>query len=315
MRDKNQLQGILGTILLHAVVLLILWLVYLRREAPQEESGVPVMLGSVDLSQGDADPYDYTPVEVETPPPPAESAPEVPSTPSPADPLITQTEEPSLVVKESKAKKKETVQKKEAVKETVTKKETKKETPKETVKPAEKTTPKTTQTTTTETKKVEASVQTKEKSEAEKRAEAEAAAAAAVSQKMAGAFGKGSSLGSSRGTGTTGSGMQGSPTGNGNVGKSSGVGGLGNFDLNGRSLRDGALPTPAYKGQEEGRVVVTITVNPEGNVIGTSINKRTDTMSATLRHAAEEAAKKAKFNRVEGANNQTGTITYYFKLN
>ena len=30
--------------------------------------------------------------------------------------------------------------------------------------------------------------------------------------------------------------------------------------------------------------------------------------------AAEEAAKKARFNSVSGSNNQTGTITYYFKL-
>ena len=30
--------------------------------------------------------------------------------------------------------------------------------------------------------------------------------------------------------------------------------------------------------------------------------------------AAEEAARKARFNQVDGVNNQTGTITYYFKL-
>ena len=92
------------------------------------------------------------------------------------------------------------------------------------------------------------------------------------------------------------------------------MGGYGTFDLNGRSLGSGGLPMPVYNVQDEGRVVVTITVNPAGQVIGTSINKRTNTVNASLRKAAEEAARKARFNQVDGVNNQTGTITYYFKL-
>lgn len=117
-----------------------------------------------------------------------------------------------------------------------------------------------------------------------------------------------------KGTGTTGSGLEGSPTGNSSEGKSGGVGGYGTFDLNGRSLGSGGLPMPVYNVQDEGRVVVTITVNPAGQVISTSINKRTNTVNASLRKAAEEAARKARFNQVDGVNNQTGTITYYFKL-
>ncbi|MGL5273623.1 MAG: energy transducer TonB, partial [Phocaeicola sp.] len=46
----------------------------------------------------------------------------------------------------------------------------------------------------------------------------------------------------------------------------------------------------------------------------TSINKRTNTSTEALRKAAEDAARKARFNQVEGVNNQTGTITYYFRL-
>ena len=118
----------------------------------------------------------------------------------------------------------------------------------------------------------------------------------------------------SKGTGTAGQGIEGSPTGNAVEGKSTGVGGYGTFDLNGRSLGPGGLPMPVYNVQEEGRVVVTITVNPAGQVIQTSINKRTNTANATLRKAAEDAARKARFNTVDGVNNQTGTITYYFKL-
>ena len=141
----------------------------------------------------------------------------------------------------------------------------------------------------------------------------EKAAAEAAAKRVAGAFGKGTQIGN-KGTGTTGSGIEGSPTGNAAEGKSTGVGGYGTFDLNGRSLGPGGLPRPVYNVQDEGRVVVTITVNPAGQVIGTSINKRTNTVNASLRKAAEDAAKKARFNSVDGVNNQTGTITYYFKL-
>ena len=152
----------------------------------------------------------------------------------------------------------------------------------------------------------------KEKTEAEKRAEAEKAAAQAAANAIAGAFGKGSQMGSKGNA--TGTGLQGSPTGNSSTGKTSGVGGYGTFDLNGRTLGSGKLPVPVYNVQDEGRVVVTIVVNPAGQVISTSINKRTNTVNPALRRAAEEAARKARFNAVDGVNNQSGTITYYFKL-
>lgn len=92
------------------------------------------------------------------------------------------------------------------------------------------------------------------------------------------------------------------------------MGGYGTFDLNGRSLGQGGLPVPVYNVQEEGRVVVTIVVNPSGQVISTSINKRTNTVNPVLRKAAEDAARKARFNAVDGVDNQSGTITYYFRL-
>ena len=98
-----------------------------------------------------------------------------------------------------------------------------------------------------------------EKAAAEKKAAAERAAAEAAAKKIAGAFGKGTQMGN-KGTGTTGSGLEGSPTGNSSEGKSGGVGGYGTFDLNGRSLGSGGLPMPVYNVQDEGRVVVTITV-------------------------------------------------------
>lgn len=86
------------------------------------------------------------------------------------------------------------------------------------------------------------------------------------------------------------------------------------FDLNGRSLDSGRLAKPIYNVHAEGRVVVTIMVNPAGQVISTSINKRTNTVNPDLRKAAEDAARESRFNTISGKNNQTGTITYYFRL-
>ena len=95
-----------------------------------------------------------------------------------------------------------------------------------------------------------------------------------------------------------------------------GIGGEGTLDLGGRSLGAGtSLPKPVYNVQEEGRVVVNITVNPAGQVIATSINlSHTNTPNRFLRKAAEDAAKKARFEAVERMTNQIGTITYNFKL-
>ena len=93
-----------------------------------------------------------------------------------------------------------------------------------------------------------------------------------------------------------------------------GIGGYGTWDLGGRDML-GDMPRPKYNGiKEEGRVVVTIKVDPKGNVIDTRINNRTNTTNLQLRNAAIEAARKTKFNAIVGDNNQTGTITYYFKL-
>ena len=267
---NNRLQGIIGTVVVHLIILLILFVVTLHAATPEEESGVPVMLGSAELSQGDADPYTLTEVDVldELQP---ETAPTDPSVETPSEQeMLTQDLEETVVMKPQK----KPVKPKTEVK-TPPKKQP--EQPKQPTK-------------------------TPEQIAAEKRAAAEKAAAEEAAKKIAGAFGKGSSMGN-RGTGTTGSGVQGSPTGNSNTGKSTGVGGVGSWDLNGRSLT-GSLPIPVYNVQDEGRVVVTIVVNPSGRVISTSINKRTNTVSTALRRAAEEAARKARFNVTDGVNNQ-----------
>ena len=110
-----------------------------------------------------------------------------------------------------------------------------------------------------------------------------------------------------------GRGLQSSQNSNSGNSATEGTGGYGSFSLGGRSLGSGGLPRPMYNGSTEGRVVVDITVNPEGQVISTGINSQTNTDNLALHRAAEEAAQKARFNKVESANNQIGTITYYFR--
>ena len=143
---------------------------------------------------------------------------------------------------------------------------------------------------------------------ARERREAEEAAR----RRVAGAFGKGAQMDDA--SEAKDAGRRGSPQGNADDGTPAGAGGYGTFSLDGRSIGSGGLPRPVYNVQDEGRVVVTITVNPAGYVIATSINPQTNTVNPALRKAAEDAARKARFNAVEGVDNQMGTITYYFNL-
>ena len=214
------------------------------------------------------------PVEVA----PARETPSEPAPPTPDDtPLITQEEEESVPVKPSP------------------KQEEKKPTPAPTPQPSA-------------AERAEAERKRAEEEAARKKREAEEA----TRKKVAGAFGKGAQMGNQGSS--KGEGQQGAPTGNSNEGASQGTGGYGSFSLEGRSLGPGGLPIPVYNVADEGKVVVSIVVNPDGVVVSTSIHKSTNTVNAALRKAAEDAARKARFNRIEGKSNQAGTITYYFNL-
>lgn len=277
IKRKSEYIGALGALLVHVAVIALLILVSFAVHRPDEEAGgIPVMMGNVDMAAGNFDPS--TMVDVDVLPeetPEAQPQPEVES----EQEMITQTEEETVAIKP--------------------KTEPKKETPKEVKKPEK----------TAAQKAAEAKKLAEEKAERERKAAAEAAR-----KRVAGAFGKGSQMGGSKGTAASGEGVEGSKEGNSATGAKSGVGGYGTFNLGGRSIGAGGLPRPVYNVQEEGRVVVSITVNPAGQVIATGIDRMTNTVNAALRRAALDAAKKARFNVVDGVNNQTGTITYYFNL-
>ena len=155
-----------------------------------------------------------------------------------------------------------------------------------------------------------------ERREAErKRLEEEQRRKDAINRQMADAFGAGNATSGSQGSAASGSGNQGNPQGNAGSGAQTGTGSFGSFDLSGRSLRGGSLPRPAYDVQEEGTIVVEITVNPQGDVTQAEIRLRgTNIENANMRRSAIDAAKKTKFNSISGNQNQIGTITYRYTL-
>ena len=87
------------------------------------------------------------------------------------------------------------------------------------------------------------------------------------------------------------------------------------FSLQGRSAT-GGFPKPAYNLQKSGKVVVEIYVNQNGVVTSARATAKGSTLQdATLWKAAEEAAKRARFNVDKNAAiSQMGTITYIFTL-
>ena len=95
-----------GTAVLHVLVVLLLFSLTLVRPEPQEEGGVPVMLGETALAAGGADPYELTEVDVVTQPESEMPRPEV------EDALITQTDEPSVQIKKEEPKKEQTEEEK-----------------------------------------------------------------------------------------------------------------------------------------------------------------------------------------------------------
>ena len=159
-----------------------------------------------------------------------------------------------------------------------------------------------------EQKRIEAEQQAQRVKAAEEQRKREA-----INQQVSGAFGSRTTGQNQQGTATTGSGIQGNPQSSSSVGSASGNG-SGEFNLGGRTLGVGGLPRPAYSVQEEGRIVVNITVNPQGSVIFAEIGKGTNIDNDNMRKSAMEAARKAKFNSISGNNNQSGTITYRYSL-
>lgn len=83
------------------------------------------------------------------------------------------------------------------------------------------------------------------------------------------------------------------------------------WTLQGRSVK--TMPKPESDFNEQGKVVVNITVDKAGNVTAFSIGDGTTISDRHTRQLALDAARKAKFT--EGEMPQRGKIIYNFKLN
>ena len=272
--NKDDLYSLLGSVGFHLLILLVLSLTILSTVVPEEDSSVLVNFGNVDEAAGTFEPLNTGQEPMEETTPPP---PPTPAVETAKEELVTQDVEESVALAEAKKKKEEQRKKEEAI------------------------------------KREQDRIQ-KEKLEQQRLADAQRQKELAIKNKVAGAFGAGSAAGSSQGSGETGSGNQGSPFGNSDHGANDGVGGYGSFSLNGRSIGAGGLPRPAYTIQEEGRIVINITVDPKGNVIFAEIGKGTNIDNASMRRSALEAARRAKFNSISGSNNQSGSITYRYSL-
>ena len=134
-------------------------------------------------------------------------------------------------------------------------------------------------------------------------------------------------FGNAGNTGESGT-SQGVTGGQGNQGVETGTPGAPNYGLGGgtgngpvsyrlgdRTSRS-PLPVPEYNYQDEGIVVVEISVDRQGNVTASRPGARGTTTTETyFWNVAREAAKKAKFDKSDDAPLlQKGTITYIFKL-
>ncbi len=310
MEKKYNTHGIIGSVIFHILVLLLL-IFFGLQTLPQEEEGILVNLGNVQTGLGNIEPpkaAEPTPPQEETTPPPPTSSNEAAKS---DDNIKTQDfdEAPEIKSAEQKKKEKEELEKKkqeDAARKKQEEEEQQKRLEQEKI------------------AKEKAAAEAKAAEEKRKREEAERKRLAEeqrikdqAKNTVGAAFGKSSSNSSSEGD-AGGSGNQGYVTGDPNSKNRTGSG-LGNsgsgFSLTGRSL-NGSLPQPGYSIQEEGIVVVAITVDKYGNVIGAEYQlKGSTTQNATLKAAAIKAAQKAKFNQKLDASVQKGTITYHFELN
>jgi TonB family protein len=246
---KDKGIAIVGTIVVHALVLLVLFLMAFRTPLPLPgEEGVEVDLGMMDQGMGNIQP--------EKPAIPMAAQPQQQQNKSKED-IVTQNDDEAPAIEKPKNTK-----------------------PKQETKPVEEPKP-------------------------------------TVNQK---ALFKGSNNPQAGGSeGITGQpGDQGKPNGLAGIKKYDGNGGKGNgtgYDLGGRGAK--SLHRPDDDFSEEGRIVVDIWVNRDGQVVRAEVaTKGTDIINNAMRQKAIQAAKRSTFaSDPDAPEEQHGTITYTFVIN
>jgi outer membrane biosynthesis protein TonB len=279
-------KGIIGTLAIHAVVLVLLIVLGFSVPPPPEtEEGILVNFGTDETGFGMIEP---------SPPPSREEA----SVPLPAESPVKADDEPLLTQDTEEAP------------------EVKKVDPE-----AEKRKLEQIEAEKRRRAELEAERIRKEQEEIErKRIEAEQKRQADIMNRTKDALAGSKNAGtSSTSEGVAGGkGNQGTPTGSvdsKNRGEGSGLGDKGiSYDLTGRGVR--RLPLPEYNYQGEGRVVVEVSVDRSGKVTQAVPGfKGSNTLDEYLLKVAKEAALKAQFDvKSDAPFIQKGTITYNFIL-
>ncbi len=279
-------KGIAGTIVLHlAILVLCLLFGFSVPPPPETELGILVNFGTDDTGMGLIEPSAPASQEDASPPPPSE-----PEIVTDDEPILTQDTEEAPEVKkvdpEAERKRQEQIEAERIRRE-----------------------------------QVEAERIRKEQEEIERqRIEAEQKRQADIMDRTKKA------LEGSRNAGTSstsegvagGEGNQGVPSGDLNSQNRGDGGGTGNsgisYDLGGRGFQK--LPLPQYDSQEEGRVVVEVSVDRSGKVIQANPGfKGTTILDDYLLRVAKEAALQASFDaKPDAPAIQKGTITYNFVL-
>ncbi|MBO7290259.1 MAG: cell envelope integrity protein TolA [Bacteroidaceae bacterium] len=275
--SKEKTYGIVATVVFHILLVVLLYFLVMEQIPPQPEKSNIEMQSAIEDVAGEefieAKVMEDMTQQVESTPPP--------STPSKVikEPLVAQESEPSLPVDTVKPGKTETVE---------------------------------LQARNEAEKKLNELEEARRKAqeEAERKAKEDAERKARIAKSVAGSFGK-SGQTSSAGGETGGVGFSGFTQGGTDKGNTKDTGNghgieasVGNRKVVGELNWN--IPV-----QEEGVVVVSVTVDPDGKVI--KANAKTTNMK--LKQIAEKEARKVKFNKVSSVDNEEGTVTFRFNLN
>lgn len=254
---------------------------------PPEEEGILINFGTDELGMGTIEPRP-TSQPVESVPTPVETSTPEPTTPTEqVEDVNTQDFEEAAALAEKKRKEKERQEKIE---------KQKREEEEERIRQEE--------------------IERQKREEEERIQKEQEQKQKEINDRVKGAFGGNNASGDNTGEGETGgTGNQGDPNGDINSGNRTGGPGGGDgisFSLNGRSSR--SLPPPPKIHNTDGKVVVEVTVDQNGNVVSARPGVKGSTISdASLLKVAKEAALKAKFNvKKDAPALQKGTITYFF---
>ena len=288
---KSKTLGVLVTLFVHILMGVLLWLAHFSAVAQDDESGILVMVGvdaeggGNELQSSDVTDLQPEPQPEDVPPMPQPAQPTPQPAPSAAEPVLAQDDAEAPYVAEQREKELKERQAEEARQLALAEAQRQEELRKQ---------------------QEEEARRRAEEEAARKKAAEEAAKRQAINNQMAGLF-------NNNGTGNN-AGVQGDVNGNSQTGAATGSAGYGDYNLNGRGLL-GSLPRPSFNTNTSGKVVVYITVDAAGTVKSAEIGKGTTISDQTLRNAAKEAAKKARFKAVSGNSLTPGHITYYFDSN